>query len=1047
MRTNRLVSFLLICCLILSVFPQLAVSAAEESTAQMEYEFLKKLEVISGQFSLESEVGRDEFAGLIAKMLYPGLDLSLAGDINAPQPFRDVEPSNRSYHAIRLLKELGVLSGDTGSEFRPDEKITYNEAAAMLIKALGYAVYAQEKGGYPSGYLMIANDAGITKGVSYSVGGITGNTAVKLLYNALFADMVSVVSYENGKPTSQIIRDKNLLSERLNIFEYDAVVVDDGFSTLDGSVSVGEEKAVVREVKTDAKLLVEDPEYLLSDFLGCHIKLFLQRDKQTDQMRIVYCAPHRKGEITRIPADQIISVSDEVVEYETEKDAEHYRKIRLTSGRPYALFNGVKKASYDAGELKPENGFLTLIDNDGDGNADVVRVTSFSYHIIVDKIDMARQILFCKQNPRNNFDFSDDSQLHYRAWKENKPISLDTIQESDVISVAKSEKNAEGKTLYTLMVSSQSVTDSVASIQQSENAVELKESGICEISPFYLSVRPKLLEQIGFDGDMTFRLDCLGKIAHIDKLSVQNKNFVYLIDMKQETGLESGIILKFYDSAEGMVRTLPISSKVKIDGKKPADSESFTEIQKMLCTRPDGTVTVPKKEETDRQNKAFTSLIPRPAILKLDAQEQITEIDTDAVTHDESSLEAEDSNALKAGIRNAKDQPFQTKSGTFDGGYYVNGETVILKVPDVDRYGLDVCVQRYVPTWRYSEIQTSQFEMDLREDANFKTMFLSELDENMNYDAQAYNVDPKTGVAELLVIRGRYEYFYHKNNFQAPFCVYLKMAEYVDVNTKKIMKKIYYYDGGEEKSAIVDEETLHPWYRNIIFGGQVPAGITYTGKEEQPETAKYIEVEKLQQGDIIYLETSGGLLSHIQREINLSLINQKSAGSLRPSARRYPYSNGAYSVSTVDIPFDQRIYSSYSFSETYNLNLGVAMDMIGSTLLFRQPAKSGSNIGCFADYIGNESELPVWDKYINLNDVKITVVEEAEDEDCDVEHDSCKVKIRAGTLADIRTASSFAGDAAKDGFYKASRIYGFSRYGVFSEIVIFNLSEHHNRTK
>ena len=50
----------------------------------------------------------------------------------------------------------------------------------------------------------------------------------------------------------------------------------------------------------------------------------------------------------------------------------------------------------------------------------------------------------------------------------------------------------------------------------------------------------------------------------------------------------------------------------------------------------------------------------------------------------------------------------------------------------MDRYGLDVCIQRYVPTWRYSEIQTSQFEMELREDANFKTMFLSELDENMN---------------------------------------------------------------------------------------------------------------------------------------------------------------------------------------------------------------------------------------------------------------------------------------------------------------------------
>ena len=117
------------------------------------------------------------------------------------------------------------------------------------------------------------------------------------------------------------------------------------------------------------------------------------------------------------------------------------------------------------------------------------------------------------------------------------------------------------------MVSSQSVTDSVASIQQSENAVELKESGICEISPFYLSVRPKLLEQIGFDGDMTFRLDCLGKIAHIDKLDVyKRQSFFRKADIAQT--LRS--LLEYFGKKDSCVLDYWIDNSLQSDFKKPS---------------------------------------------------------------------------------------------------------------------------------------------------------------------------------------------------------------------------------------------------------------------------------------------------------------------------------------------------------------------------------------------------------------------------------------------------------------------------------------------
>ena len=63
---------------------------------------------------------------------------TITGAIAAPSDdFSDTHQGYWSYDAIMALKKVGILAGYPDGTFRPDEKVTRAEFAAMLTKALG----------------------------------------------------------------------------------------------------------------------------------------------------------------------------------------------------------------------------------------------------------------------------------------------------------------------------------------------------------------------------------------------------------------------------------------------------------------------------------------------------------------------------------------------------------------------------------------------------------------------------------------------------------------------------------------------------------------------------------------------------------------------------------------------------------------------------------------------------------------------------------------------------------------------------------------------
>ncbi len=72
---------------------------------------------------------------------------------------------------------------------------------AVLVSALGYAPLAEETGGYPGGYLKVAEDIGLTRAVSFvSTDYAKRRDIARLIMNAVYLPVMEQVVFEKDAP-------------------------------------------------------------------------------------------------------------------------------------------------------------------------------------------------------------------------------------------------------------------------------------------------------------------------------------------------------------------------------------------------------------------------------------------------------------------------------------------------------------------------------------------------------------------------------------------------------------------------------------------------------------------------------------------------------------------------------------------------------------------------------------------------------------------------------------------------------------------------------
>lgn len=158
--------------LALAVSPALAASSFPDVAENAEYseavEYLKGTGIMcgddKGNFNPDKTVTRAEMVTIICNMLGETENLAVSNK------FYDVATTHWANRYIAKAIDLGFISGYGNGKFGPDDTVTYEQAITMLVRAMGQYSAADEAGGYPNGFIYVANERGYLIGISANKG-------------------------------------------------------------------------------------------------------------------------------------------------------------------------------------------------------------------------------------------------------------------------------------------------------------------------------------------------------------------------------------------------------------------------------------------------------------------------------------------------------------------------------------------------------------------------------------------------------------------------------------------------------------------------------------------------------------------------------------------------------------------------------------------------------------------------------------------------------------------------------------------------------------
>ena len=142
----------------------------------------------TGNFRPDAPVSRAEMAVIMSNLL--GLTTSYYA---STCPFDDVSGSySWARGPVGACYATGVISGRTATTFDPSATVTAVEAAAMMMRALGYFKYTEDyAGGFNLAVVTQANKIGLFSGIEGdATSPLTRNQVAKLTLNALQANLV-----------------------------------------------------------------------------------------------------------------------------------------------------------------------------------------------------------------------------------------------------------------------------------------------------------------------------------------------------------------------------------------------------------------------------------------------------------------------------------------------------------------------------------------------------------------------------------------------------------------------------------------------------------------------------------------------------------------------------------------------------------------------------------------------------------------------------------------------------------------------------------------
>lgn len=502
-----LLSIALVIC---SAGPVCAASTATSAEIQV----LTDLGIIKGyedgSFRPDDVITRAEVVAIINRV--QGLS-DAAKAASGVSIYSDVKATDWFAGDVNLATQMGVISGDGDGTFRPNDQVKYEEAVKMVVAALGYnKEYVMKQGGWPTGYLVIATQAEVTKGLSVTAGEPAYRGVVaKLVYQALTAPMMVLSTYDDdGKATYKADANSTLLGTKLNIAKVTGFVSANNISALEGSetdstdiVRLDINKIIGNKniLDTNKKEFITNINYALGHIYDFYIA------ENDDKLYIVSAEEGKNEIITLIENEEYVITSKDntiIIEDlngdETEYDLSVFYK---------ALING--KIDTLPTEFAADD-VIELVDVDNDNEYDYVFITKYVIGVVDSIYGNNKKIGFKNISSLDMTKYLEEEDYSYSLTLNGKAIGIEDLMEYDVLTIVKSDKSLD------IAVSRDIVEGEVNGIDNNENIYFINDD------EYKVSTAQGI--ELGVEG--TFYLDTFGKIAWYKGFTSYSGNLGYI---------------------------------------------------------------------------------------------------------------------------------------------------------------------------------------------------------------------------------------------------------------------------------------------------------------------------------------------------------------------------------------------------------------------------------------------------------------------------------------------------------------------------------------
>ena len=222
------------------------------------------------------------------------------------------------------------------------------------------------------------------------------------------------------------------------------------------------------ESAENRNILIGAEEYVLkngdaTELLGNTISFYYRQKRGQELPELLYAESVGHSERLELEGKDILSAGNSGLTYQGES------RVQTARFSSYAavIKNG-KMVPFSADDFMPENGTLTLIDNDGDGYYDVLKVMDYETYVVLETGDSGYEVT-TRSGVTLSFD-PEEQGCDIVIIKNGAAASYDQLAAGDVISYAAS--SGAGRNLKTALVSSETVSGDIQEIDDEGITVE-----------------------------------------------------------------------------------------------------------------------------------------------------------------------------------------------------------------------------------------------------------------------------------------------------------------------------------------------------------------------------------------------------------------------------------------------------------------------------------------------------------------------------------------------------------------------------------------------